>query len=188
MFYLGIDNGVSGSIGILSADQSVEIYFPIPTKRMLNYQKSKEAYINRVDIWEAKKQIQNVIGDEPAKILLERPMVNPERFIPTTSALRALEATVILLESLGLGYEYVDSKAWQKEFFPKGEKGTDLKLLSREVGVRKYPKLREAILKHKDADGILIAEFCRIYYTQPVEEVKKDTGKQQIKENEEGLF
>ena len=49
---------------------------------------------------------------------IERPMVNPKRFEATVSALRALEATLIVLESLNIGKEYCDSKGWQKALLP----------------------------------------------------------------------
>jgi len=43
-------------------------------------------------------------------------MVDPHRFVATASALRALEATLIVIEMLNLEYTYIDSKEWQCEF------------------------------------------------------------------------
>ena len=55
--------------------------------------------------------------------LLERPMVNPTRFQATASALRALEATLNVVELLKFSYSYCDSKEWQKHCFQKVQKG-----------------------------------------------------------------
>lgn len=57
-----------------------------------------------------------------AFVLLERPMVNPGRFVATGSALRALEATVIVLEQLRLQPPYIDSNEGQKALLPAGLK------------------------------------------------------------------
>jgi len=205
MFYIGIDNGITGSVGIVNADGSIEHYFSVPTTKCLNYQKSKVSHISRINVRALKKAIHDVIGDSPAKVLLERPFVNPgigtkkkdikcecpecgEKFVKekaiaegfplffqaSISAVRALEATLIVLESLNLGYDYVDSKIWQKHFFPKGKKGTELKKYSLELGSRKWPKFTEAIAKQKDADGLFIAEYCKVYHQEPNNEPKQD--------------
>ena len=158
MWYVGVDNGITGSIGIVNSDSSEEYYFSVPITKCLNYQKTKVAYINRINVRALKKAIHDVIGDSPAKVLLERPFVNSKFFNSSISAVRALEATLIVLEALNLGYDYVDSKMWQKHFLPKGKKGTELKKFSLELGSRKFPKLREAIEKQRDADGLFIAE------------------------------
>ena len=95
-------------------------------------------------------------------------MVNPQRFEATTSALRALEATLIVLESLRIGYEYCDSKGWQKKFLPfisvkdKKEYPAKLKQVSLEVGQRMYPDINWD--GFKDADGILIARYLMETY------------------------
>jgi ribosome biogenesis protein Tsr3 len=89
-------------------------------------------------------------------------MVNPGRFTATISAVRALEATLIVLEELDIAYDYIDSKGWQKDLLPLGLKSSDQqKKASAEVGIRMFPQFKELITKHKDADGILIAEWAR---------------------------
>jgi len=174
IYYVGIDNGVTGAIGIISSDSSEEYFFPTPTIRTLNYQKSKVAYINRVNVRTLKGLIHEAIGDSPAKVLLERPFVNSKFFSSSISAVRALEATLIVLEALNLGYDYIDSKIWQKHFLPKGKKGTELKTLSKELGSRKWPQFAEAIEKQKDADGMFIAEYCKVYHTEKQEEPQEN--------------
>lgn len=81
------------------------------------------------------------------------------------SAMRSMEATLIVLELLQIPYVWLDSKSWQSELLPHGLKGTDeLKKASMDVGIRRFPQFKELIQKHKDSDGILIAEYCRMKY------------------------
>ncbi len=158
--YIGIDNGVSGSIGIIRGEESW--FLNTPSKSEQNYTK-KKAIVTRIDhalltsILEAYK--------DNCFVMLERPMVNPQRFQATTSALRALESTLIVIENLKLPISYIDSKAWQKLLLPSGIKGSDeLKKASMDIGCRLFPQHAELIKKHKDADGMLIAEYCRRIY------------------------
>lgn len=156
--WIGIDNGVSGSIGWSSSTSEVG-QIATPTKRALNYQK-RVSYINRVDTDTLKMQLGDLTYPyENSLVLLERPMVNPGRFKATQSALRSLEATLIVIEELDLPLQYIDSKEWQSKMLPKGKKGSkELKKLSLEVGRRLFPSSLQE--KHwKDADGILIAEW-----------------------------
>lgn len=154
-FYVGVDNGVSGSIGIISNKEVKYLHMPI--KKELNYTKVKK-WLNRIDI---KKLIEILYSLDPGKIYLylERPMLNPGRLVASISAIRALEATIIVLEDLQLSYQYVDSKGWQKELLPCGLKGKELKEASLQVGKRLFPKID--FKGFDDADGLLIAEFCR---------------------------
>jgi len=101
--------GVTGSIGIVNADQSVEIFQPMLTKKCLNYQKTKETHITRIDVPKVRKFLFDMLAEDNAKVLIERPLVNPQMFMATMSGIRSLEAVLIILENLGLGYEYVDS-------------------------------------------------------------------------------
>ena len=130
----------------------------MPTLSELNYTKEKHN-ITRVSF----DELQFWLADFPkAEIVLERPMVNPKRFTATQSALRALEATLCVLESLNCSKIYIDSKEWQKVMLPKGTKGTpDLKKASLDIGCRMFPEHKEMIDKQGDADGMLIAEWAR---------------------------
>lgn len=156
--YIGIDNGVSGSIAILSPDAPARLV-PTPTKKSLNYQKEAR-YITRVDHEALYRLLDDSLG-ENCFALLERPMVNPGRFTATASGLRAFEATLIALERLQIPYDVVDSRKWQRLFLPEGVKGDKLKSASADVGVRLFPHLEAEIRGHKDADALLIAEFAR---------------------------
>ncbi|MHA1828597.1 MAG: hypothetical protein ACTSX6_08115 [Candidatus Heimdallarchaeaceae archaeon] len=153
--YIGIDNGVTGSITIINEENILHIKTPV--KKELNYTKNKQniSRINHTTFREFLKNnidVENKLGNF---VLLERPMVNPTRFRATQSALRALEAVLIVLEDLQLSFQYVDSKEWQKMFLP-GVKGNALKKAAVDVAKRLYPHVET-----KDADSILIAEYAR---------------------------
>ena len=143
MIYIGIDNGVTGSIGIVD-DESSEFYHT-PVKNELSYTKAKK-WIDRIDSVMLKKMLE---GHNVKMVALERPMVDP----------RKLEATLVVIEDLKYPYKYIDSKEWQKEMLPSGLKGTELKKASLDIGKRLFP--RHAEFFKADADGILIAEYLR---------------------------
>jgi len=153
----GIDNGVSGTIGVLGSDNPILIQTPV--FKQSNYTK-KKSFITRID---SVKLMQILSGlNSESFFYIERPMVNPNRFQATISAIRALEATQTVLELLKIPFEFVDSKKWQKGMLQKGLKGSEeLKLGSKDVGKRLFPEFSELIEKHGDADGLLIAEYYR---------------------------
>lgn len=156
--HIGIDNGVSGTIGIITNECSY--FYEMPTFSEQSYTK-KKANITRICYGELYDMLLPYQGSSTF-ILFERPMVNPMRFIATMSALRSLESTLIVIEQLGIPREYIDSKQWQKVLLPQGIKGSDeLKKASEDIGCRLFPQHATLIKKHGDADGLLIAEFCR---------------------------
>jgi hypothetical protein len=159
--YVGIDNGVSGSIGIVTLHRVVSELHKTPVRKVLNYTKAKQ-WLNRINGKELKEILSAPFDVSKAFCLIERPMVDPRRFKAMVSAIRADEATLTILEDLGIPYQYIDSKEWQKALLPSGLKGPEeLKPASVEVACRLFPHLEEQIRKHKDGDGILIAEYAR---------------------------
>ncbi len=159
-YYIGIDNGTSGSIGILSEDKNFILYLETPSKMEQSYTKKKQN-ISRINFLKLYEEL-SVFNKENCFTIIERPLVNPKMFKTTMSAMRSLEATLCVIELLEIPYEYIDSKSWQKELFPSGIKGSaELKKASKEIGIRLFPQYEEVIKKHKDADGLLIAEYAR---------------------------
>jgi hypothetical protein len=153
-YYIGIDNGVTGSIGILSPNGESK-FFKTPVYKEASYTK-EEKNISRVDVPELRK----ILGGYPQEqtlVLLERPMVNPRRFTASMSALRALEATLIVIEEMGYTLRYVDSKEWQKVLLPKILGSEELKEASLELGKKLYPDLKFK----SDADSILMAHWAK---------------------------
>ncbi len=156
--FAGIDNGVTGSIGIIFDDGTYS-FCKTPTKTELNYTKAKQN-ITRIRPVEL-AEILSVAGPG-SMVLIERPMVNPTRFKATVSALRAFEATITILETLGLPYSCVDSKSWQRALLPSGVTGDALKSASLSVGCRLFPETKSN--SHPDRDGMLIAQYCKQQY------------------------
>ena len=162
--YIGIDNGTSGTIGILGEHNMVFIETPIVKEQ--SYTKKKEI-ISRVDInklYEVFAEAMNNEGCQPSDcmVVMERPMINPEMFKTSMSASRTLEAELCVVEMLSMPHMYIDSKQWQREILPQGIKGSpELKKASRDIGKRLFPVHEFWIDRHKDADGILIAYWAR---------------------------
>lgn len=158
-FYIGIDNGTSGAIGVVSNTENfTPILIQTPSFMEQSYTK-KKANISRVNVIE----LENFLKEYSTNsfILIERPLVNPTRFKATLSAMRALEATLITIEKLGIPFQYTDSKQWQKEMLPSGFKGKELKDVSSDIACRLFPHLKDIIKKQKDGDAILMAEYAR---------------------------
>lgn len=176
-YFIGIDNGVTGSVCILNEDGVCIHYFPTPVQKTLNYTKAKE-YINRVVVRELAEKLQPYA--KTATVILERPLVNPGRWKATVSALRCDEATRGVLEALNAKIIYVDSKEWQTPMLPNRKavprlpKGStdaakksnkaakvafnkETKDLSLMVSQRLFP----TVLFKKDGDAALIAEWAR---------------------------
>jgi hypothetical protein len=152
--YVGIDNGVTGTIGIIH-DAEASIY-SVPTVKVQDYTKKRKS-ISRVNT----ERLERLLRDwEDVFILLERPMTRPGRYNATISAARCLEATLIVLDRLKIPYQFCDSKEWQRVLLPKHSKDADLKKLSLQVGKRLFPGVRWRG-HFKDADGLLIAEWAR---------------------------
>jgi hypothetical protein len=152
--YIGIDNGVTGSIGIIEGDKHA--FIATPVIKCVSYTKDIQ-HIQRIN-W--RELLENMPKESIA--LIERPMVNPRAFKATQSALRSLEATIIVLEMLDIQYSYIDSKTWQREFIASSIIGhDDLKKASMQIGLKLFPSNGIFIKKHKDADGLLIAEYLR---------------------------
>ena len=154
--YIGIDNGVSGSIGW--TDGIVQGQIKTPVFKQQNYTKTK-GNISRIDHCFLVTWLKDLTMEFASVfVVIERPMVNPGRFKATLSAIRALESMQLILEVLSLKYQFIDSKEWQKDMLPKGTKGSDeLKKAGITIAGRLFP----SIVCKPDADGILMAEWAR---------------------------
>jgi hypothetical protein len=158
--YIGIDNGVTGSIGFVGTkDEFIQAQLKIPTIIQQDYTKKKQN-ITRISIHELIALFREFHLDNCLAVV-ERPMINPTRFKASLSAIRCLEATLICLEYLEIPYMFIDSKEWQRELLPQGIKKEQLKKASQNIGIRLFPGYKEFIQQHGDADGLLIAEYAR---------------------------
>jgi hypothetical protein len=151
----------------------LSVFFKLPTFSVQDFQKATKN-VTRIDTIAFAKQIYPFmkIGGK-THIMMERPMLNPRRFVGSISAARAHEAMLIVLDAImgkfypeNYTFEFVDSKEWQKDQLPAGTKGSEqLKLRSMQYGCRLFPRHSELITKHKDADGLLMANYCRKKYS-----------------------
>ena len=153
--YIGIDNGVSGTIAVVG--DSIPIFQKTPVMKVQDYTKRKKI-ISRLDAVVFDFFLSS-IDPNNAFILMERPMVNPTRFTASESALRCHEAMLILIERRGIPYQFCDSKEWQKKMLPSGCQKEDLKKMSLEIGNRLFPQFVD--VNHPDRDALLIAEYAR---------------------------
>lgn len=161
--YIGIDNGVTGSIGIIiTTSRIVDNVFTFQTPIYQQpYYTKKEKTVTRININAMNIMLKNIAGKMNPIAILERPKVTPQRFYQSLSAIRSHEATLIALEQLNIElYRHgcIDSREWQKIILP-GIHGKELKEKSLEVGLRLFPNINIGSLK--DLDGLLIAEWAR---------------------------
>lgn len=151
-----------------------------PVIESLDYTKEIQ-YLNRINHFELKQWFENQINfaksfyktEIKIIVILERPMVNPQRFKQSKSALRAYEATLIVLEILGLNYIIIDSKQWQHSFFGKDTSQINLKYESMKLGLLtlneiynkgiinelEFQRMSKCISSHGDADSLLICIY-----------------------------
>ena len=153
--YIGIDNGVSGSIGIITDGKFY--FYKTPVKSQQDYTKEPKN-VTRIDSVKL-YDILEPFSNKECIVALERPMVNPGRWVATMSAIRAWEATLNVLEFLDIPMKPIDSKVWQKSLLPEGTHKDLLKPKSLEIGNYLFPTTID--VKHPDRDGILIAEYIK---------------------------
>lgn len=156
---LAFDNGVTGALATCNTVSNI-ITFNLSkdyVKSVQSYTKIKKN-ITRIDCFKLTSLVKSAIqvSTNPVAII-ERPMVNPRRFVASCSALRALEATLVVLENLSIPVVYCDSKEWQHKLFEKNPTG-DTKEKSRETGLKLYPQFTDKINK-QDADALLIMHW-----------------------------
>ena len=152
--YVGIDNGSTGTIGMISND-SVK-FIETPTKEWLHYGK-KGGLIKRLDrpafraLFEGMNPIETVVR-------IERPFTGAPMMINAMlHAHRFFESTICCLEDLGFGYEVVDSGTWQKPTLGEVKGSKELKKASMLRGQQLFPQFTALMKRHGDADGLLIA-------------------------------
>lgn len=158
LWVVGIDNGVTGSIGVVKNLENDFDFVPMFVRNERDFQK-KYKKIQRIDfnkLLEFFKKLKEASREEKAEIrvYLERPLINPRFFYSTLSAVRAFESTLIALSFVVFPFRVVDSKVWQKYMLPKG---LPKKEASLKRGEEIAPFLKEKFVKHGDADGFLIA-------------------------------
>lgn len=162
--YIGIDNGVTGSIGIITPAGAG--LYPTPSISRQDFTKKKQTLsrLNRIAFKDILlSQSPSITNLSDVFVAMERPFWNPVLNSQSSkSGVMCLEAQLAIIEDLIWPHDVVDSKSWQKVLLPAGiKKSPQLKKVSMDIGIRLFPHLEEDIKKQKDADGILIAEWAR---------------------------
>jgi hypothetical protein len=151
---IGIDNGCSGTIGIIGPDGT--IFETMPSKDELQGRAGK--VIKRVD-WEALRHLLLPYfdcGTRQIRVHIERPFTG--KFLNAVlPGQRSYEAVLVVTEMLGFSRQTVDSRDWQKALLPGVTGSPELKRASMLLGIQLYPQFADQIKKHGDADGLLIA-------------------------------
>jgi len=155
---IGIDNGATGTIGIITPDKT--FFFETPTAPYLHYGK-RGSVSNRIDRKELTRLIREALDGidyTSVRVMIERPFTaGPMMIKAMLAAHRCFEATICALEDLGLGYEVIDSAEWQAPSLGAVKGSAELKKASMLRGLQMYPQFSTLIKSHKDADGLLIA-------------------------------
>lgn len=164
ILYCAIDNGTTGSIAMLQDDGGVVEYCKTPVFKQQDFTKEAKN-VTRVNGPVLLELFRQHIKTKPGmewRVFMERPFVNPKMFNATLSAIRAWETTLTIIELLDLHRQTKDSRTWQSRILPKGIKGTpDLKRASVDIGCKLFPTYTAEIVKHGDADSLLMCEVCR---------------------------
>jgi hypothetical protein len=150
-YYIGIDNGTTGSITILDNYCKIIYHDAVPTIQTINYTK-KIKYITRINF----KKLVEILSPYSGKsrAITERPAINPKFMNTSILAARSFEILITALEYVGIGYEVIDSKEWQKAILGNIH-GKDLKFIADE----KAKQLFQIDVKKGFGDSILIAYY-----------------------------
>lgn len=162
MIIITADNGLGN--WTIMRDGEVVDFFEVPTFKHADRKKSKVSYTTRIDTNKlTDKLLLSCVDRANARAFIERPLINPMRFKASVSGIRAYEAALIVLEDLCIGYERVDSRTWQRAFWPAPAKGkkNNTKKLSRNIACQLFPHLKDKIEK-SDGDSLLMAEWARM--------------------------
>lgn len=161
--FIGIDNGPSGSIGIQVYNHKGfgigSLFMKTPTYMRQDYTKKKKR-ISQLDL-KALKKIFRAIKNDNVYSAMERPLVNPGRWNASIVGVRVHQQWLDLFDFFHLPEPIsLDSREWQKTMLPKGTTGEELKVRSKEIGLRLFPKACSSV-KNKDYDGMFICEWIR---------------------------
>ena len=169
MNYIGIDNGISGTVGILD-DADKVVFFKTPTIKSEHYAKSRDL-LTRID----RKKLQKLLEPHlPALALIEAPFTNPGMFQATLSNHRSHAEISGVLEDLGITFETVLPRAWQPAVLGNVSGRELLKEASLKKAKELFPNL---VIKTPDADGLTIAVYLKSKChtnTQPVEKLSTE--------------
>lgn len=156
MIFVGIDNGVTGSIGVIKDNEY--FLYKTPVRKCIDFNKKREKQVSRLDVNKFRELLNFNTFD--VIIALERPLINPRNFYATLTAVRCFEAMLIVIEEYNYKYVVIDSKLWQRKYLGKDVRGADLKVVSKEKGLILFGDKGN----FKDYDGLFIAYYLMENY------------------------
>jgi len=207
---IGMDNGIGGDIAILSYSGKLIYYGNVPTIKEPMWKKpevkfvrdknnkivknkkgekktvTKHGHYTLIDMTALKRLLVSHISVfSECECFLERPMVNIANNWQIQSSISAGMAwayAIHVFRTLELPFSYVDSRTYQKYFFPEalvlknpdgtkkhskpGERNKQLKIEGKAMAQKLFPN---AIIKAPaDGDALLIAEYNRLRLTKGV--------------------
>jgi len=131
-------------------------FFPTPVCKDAEYTK-KDQGVTRLMPEEWYRKLSKVCKEvATVYILIERPMITPYRFKQSMSAIRCLEAQLIVLQMLNakygnIYYRYIDSKEWQGAMIPRAS-GDELKDASTALAINNFVEFHPQLMK-SDGDA-----------------------------------
>jgi len=165
--FIGIDNGVSGSVGYILSDGRYN-FKKTPINMTFSHTADGQK-MNRINHEKLKNMFLSIKSkSENIMCYIERPFTQRTKgkdgkmvrfYKAIISAARAMESTIVVLEQLQIPYQSIGSRKWQQEILPGVKGSSNLKAASLETGKRLFPGIEK--IKHSDYDGILIAEWAR---------------------------
>ena len=159
--FCAVDNGCTGTIGAVTDSGDWAFFMPVPTYRTQDYNRSKVRHTTHVDYDVLKSIFETLRAQGELRLISERPLKNPRLFTASISGARAHEVLLAATRTLGVEIEKtLDSRDWQKVMCGEFEKGGS-KPASVKAGCELFPEHADAIRKHGDADGLLMAEHFR---------------------------
>lgn len=173
--YLGIDNGSTGSYTFLNGNGELLCFKPVPTFKLKKWTtSSKQGHITVIDIESLKRELELIIKDKNIDEIvcnIERPAVGFSGWSIWTSlsGVVAWVSVQYVLISLGIKYNTIDSKQWQKLLIPqalgkkdskkkkRGERNKYLKIESDKLARELFPDI--TLKNSGDGDSINIAYY-----------------------------
>lgn len=152
---IGIDNGASGSVGLIRSDGATGFVLT-PTLQSLTYGK-QGGFMTRLNRAELRETIKGYLTPQTSvRVYVERPFTG-KFYKAVVSGMRFHEALVCLCEDMNWPLTTVDSREWQKAILGNVA-AKQTKVASRLRGIERFPQFTGLIRKQGDADGLLIAQ------------------------------
>jgi len=159
-YVIGIDNGVTGTICVLTGDGRFISWHKTPTFDYTDYSK-RGRVMRRIQ----KEELALILApyvQTNMKVFLEYPftgngdsMFNRAIF----SAGWSFGDTVDVMEKLKIGFEVLPAVRWQQVMLPDVKGRMQLKKASRDRAKMLFPKL--VLPAGEDGDAVLMSEYCR---------------------------